>query len=350
MSARVLALGVVLALGGGCSSTAPRAPGPDESASLADPLVERARRVLGPLPAPASEDGRRVALGRRLFFDTRLSADGTIGCASCHLPERYGADGRARSRGARAESARNCPTVFNADGQLAQHWRGERASLEDEATRALVGPAFGLASLDEVARRLGALDGYREAFAAAFPADSAPLGAERFGDAVAAFERTLRTPAPLDAFMAGDVGALGARARAGLAAFLDLGCASCHGGPLLGGASFEKFGVVRDYRPLTGSSGADAGRLDVTGLAADRDVFKVPPLRNVTHTAPYFHDGSVASLEDAVRVMAAAQLGRELAPAEIEPIVAFLGALGGELPRGFSPEPVAALALPATSP
>ena len=343
------ALGVILALGVGCS---PGSRAPSASSQNTEPLVERARRVFGQLAPPAPEDPRRVALGRRLFFETRLSADGTIGCVSCHLPEHHGADARPRSRGARGESARNCPSVFYADGQVAQHWRGDRESLEDEAARALVGPAFGLGSLDEVARRLTGLDGYRQAFAAAFPGDLAPLGAERFGDAIAAFERTLRTPAPLDAFLAGDVRVLDGPARAGLAAFLDLGCASCHTGPLLGGASFEKFGVARDYRALTGSSGADAGRFDVTGLEADRDVFKVPPLRNVTHTAPYFHDGSVGSLAGAVRVMAAAQLGYDLAPTAIEPLVAFLGALGGELPRGFSapPEPIPALALPASAP
>ncbi|XYH95031.1 cytochrome-c peroxidase [Sorangium sp. So ce1128] len=312
------------------SSGAPRATGAA--------LVERARESFAPLGAAPREDARQVALGRTLFFETRVSADARTGCVTCHLPQRWGTDGLARSRGAFGrESPRNSPSVFNAGAQASQHWRGDRDSLEDEARRALLGPAaYGLASNSDAVARLNALEGYAEAFARAFPGDVTPVSVENWGAAIAAYQRTLVTPAPLDDFLSGKPAALSPAAQAGLASFLDLGCARCHRGALLGGGSLEKFGVVRDYRTLTHSATDDNGRFDVTHVERDRDVFKVAPLRNVAHTAPYFHDGSVASLHEAVEVMAAAQLGKNPAPDVVADIVAFLEALGGAVPPTFA--------------
>lgn len=319
----------------------PGGPAPPASSPGAPPagaaLVDRARGYFSALGAAPPQDPRQVALGRMLFFETRVSADAQVGCVTCHLPQRWGTDGLARSRGVFGrESPRNAPSVFNAGGQVAQHWRGDRDSLEDEARRALLGPAaYGLASSPEAVTRLNGIEGYAEAFAEAFPGDTAPVSVENWGAAIAAYQRTLVTPAPIDDFLSGNAAALSPAAQAGLTSFLDLGCAQCHRGALLGGGSFEKFGVTGDYRELTRSTISDSGRLDVTQAESDRDVFKVAPLRNVAHTAPYFHDGSVASLPEAVRVMAAAQLGKDLAPEVTADVVAFLEALSGEVPPTY---------------
>jgi cytochrome c peroxidase len=301
-------------------------------------LVERAREHFSPLGAAPQQDPDQVALGRMLFFETRVSADAQVGCVTCHLPEHWGTDALARSRGVFGrETPYNAPTVFNAGGQVLQHWRGDRESLEDEARRALLGPAaYGLASNADAVARINGLEGYPQAFARAFPGDAAPVNVENWGTAIAAYQRILVTPAPVDDFLSGNTAALSPPAQAGLTAFLDVGCARCHRGTLFGGGSLERFGAVRDYRPLTGSAAADHGRFDVTHAEHDRDVFKVAPLRNVAHTGPYFHDGSVASLPEAVQVMASSQLGEDLTPDMVANIVSFLEALSGEVPATFA--------------
>jgi cytochrome c peroxidase len=159
---------------------------------------------------------------------------------------------------------------------------------------------------------------------------------KNFAAAISAYERTLRTRAPFDAWIEGDAKALSATAKAGLAKFISVGCTACHNGPLLGGKLFQKFGLVEEYVKYTGSPKVDLGRFDITKDEDDQHFFKVPRLRNVAKTAPYFHDGSVAKLEDAVVIMAKVELGRELAPDETREIVAFLEALTGPVPEGFS--------------
>jgi cytochrome c peroxidase len=287
-------------------------------------------------PAP-KEDPAKVALGRRLFFETRLSADGKVGCVSCHQPALWGADGRALAVGTGGkENPRNSPTILDVSPQVAQHWRGDRESLEDQAAKSLLGPAsFGLPTQDAAMEKLEAF-GYGPAFKAAFAGEAQPLQVKNFAAALSAYERTLRTRAPLDAYLEGDATALSPAAKAGLAKFISTGCTACHNGPLVGGKVFQKFGVVEEYAKHTGSKKVDLGRLDVTKSEDDRFFFKVPRLRNVAKTAPYFHDGSVAKLEDAVAIMAKVQLGRTLAAGEAQEIVAFLEALTGPVPEGFS--------------
>lgn len=302
-------------------------------------LLARARATFGTLAAAPVEPPAQVALGRRLFFETRVSADGKVGCVSCHLPAKWGTDGLPRSRGVfERENPRNAPTVFNAAGQSSEHWRGERESVEDQARRALLGKAsFGLASDDDVLAHLRALPApYPDEFRRAFPGEQEPINVRNWGTAIGAYERTLVTPAPFDAFLNGDERALGTAARDGLAAFLDEGCAQCHDGPLLGGREFRKFGVLADYVPLTHSNPVDDGRFDVTKDESDRYVFKVAPLRNVARTAPYFHDGSVATLPGAVAIMAQAQLGARLSGTRTAAIVSFLETLTGPVPAAFS--------------
>lgn len=300
----------------------------------ADALRERAAAVLGVLPPPPRALGPAAALGRRLFFDPRLAADGRTACVACHLPERQGADGLRVSIDARGRpTRRNSPTVFNVDGQIAQRWLGDRETLAQQAEDSLTG-SLGWESREAAQARLRSLD-YQAAFRAAFPDDAEPVTTARLGDAIEAFEATLSTPAPFDAFLRGEA-PLAEDARRGLALFLDLGCVACHDGPAVGGRRLQRFGVVRPYAEATGSDPVDEGRHAVTGDEADRFVFKVPMLRNVAETAPYFHDGSVAELGQAIRVMADVQLGRQLPDADVAAIEAFLRSLTGAVPPQFS--------------
>ncbi|HET9652000.1 MAG TPA: cytochrome c peroxidase, partial [Usitatibacter sp.] len=238
-------------------------------------------------------------------------------------------------------------TVLNAALQVSAHWRGDRTGVEDQAIKALVGPpSFGNASFDAAVAKMKAIPGYAAMFRKAFPAEADPVTVQNWGKAIGAYERTLVTPSPFDDYLNGNVQALGEKARTGLAKFIETGCASCHNGVGVGGATYQKFGVVAEYWKETHSEPVDKGRFDVTNSPADMYVFKVPGLRNVAMTAPYFHDGSVGSLADAVRIMAKVQLGKELAPDDVQAIVAFLDSLTGRLPAEFQPAVLPAAEFP----
>lgn len=304
--------------------------------ALADEALRaRASTLFGTLEPPTASDAAQVALGRRLFFDTKISADGRTACVTCHLPDQWGADGRARSPDARGRlTSRNAQTIFNAVGQPALRWVGDRDTAADQAEGSLKG-SLGFATAAD-ALPLLRQRGYEAGFRAAFPDAAEPLSTASYGQALEAFQATLVTPGRFDAWLRGDDTALSAQAQQGLRTFIDTGCAGCHRGPRLGGEAFAKFGVVKDYWTETGSTDRDPGREAVTRNPADRHVFRVQMLRNVARTGPYFHDGSVADLREAVRVMAAVQLGRTLTPAETAAIAAFLESLTGDVPAGFS--------------
>jgi cytochrome c peroxidase len=271
-----------------------------------------------------------------LFWDARLSSDGKTACASCHFARDWGADRRRFSIDARgAATSRHSPTVFNAMSQPTLRWLGDRKSGADQAEGSLTG-SMGFASKQAGLELLAQLN-YLAAFRAAFPQDAEPLSARNYGRALEAYQATLTTPAPFDRFLAGEDGALTGQQMAGLRAFIAGGCAGCHGGPLLGGAMLQRFGVVREYWLETGSEKIDLGRYAMTKKEEDRYVFRVPMLRNVAKTAPYFHDGSVERLDRAVRVMAAVQLGRTLDDDTVSDIVAFLESLTGEIPTHYAP-------------
>jgi cytochrome c peroxidase len=306
-------------------------------------LRQQAASIFKPLPRDAGTaqypiTPTRVALGRALFFDPRVSLDGTVSCARCHQPALYGTDGLTKSIGVRSRgNPRNAPTILNAALELAAHWRGDRVSVEDQAKKALLGPpSFGEPDYATAMAKLAAIPGYEPLFRAAFPDAPKPVTADHWAEAIGAYERTLLTPAPFDAYLRGDDQVLGPDARAGLRTFMDIGCAGCHNGVDVGGGSFQKFGVVEPYWQATGSQPVDKGRFDVTKKPADLYVFKVPSLRNVAMTPPYFHDGSVATLPAAVRVMARVQLGKTLSEADVRHIVAFLDSLTGALPPSFA--------------
>jgi cytochrome c peroxidase len=309
-------------------------------------LVDEARKSLKPLPKdaatgefPVSTD--RVNLGRMLFFDPRISVDGTGSCMHCHQPALYGADALPKSRGVHDQlAARNAPTVFNAALQFKAHWDGVFDNVEQQAQKALLGPGFGNANHAAAMAKLKAIGGYGDLFRKAFPDQADPVTAENWGQAIGAYERTLLTPSRFDEFLSGKTDALTSAERGGLQTFIKQGCVDCHNGAGVGGAEFEKFGVVEDYWKQTHSQEIDKGRFNVTKKNDDLYVFKVPGLRNVAMTPPYFHDGSVNTLAEAVRIMGKVQIGTELSDKDTSAIVAFLGSLTGPMPENFANAPV----------
>lgn len=288
-------------------------------------------QALRPLPEPPALQPERVALGARLFADTRLSADHSQACVSCHRFDLGGADGLPVSIGILGrKGAINAPSVFNSGLNFVQFWDGRALTLQEQVAGPLHNPVEMGASWALVIERLDADESMREAFRRAYPDG---LTAANIADAIASFEQSLQTPdAPFDRFLRGDRDALDDLAQTGYQLFRDFGCISCHQGALLGGNMFQKFGVLGDYFVGRPQTEADLGRYNVTGRDEDRYVFKVPGLRNVALTAPYFHDGSVASLESAVAIMGRYQLGRDLAPDDVKAIVAFLHSLTGRIP------------------
>lgn len=290
--------------------------------------------VLETVPAEKLRDAD-VLLGQSLFWDKRLSGNGKIACASCHLAEDWGADRRRFSLDAKGKNtSRNSQTIFNAVLQPSLRWTGDRKSGAHQAERSLTG-SMGFSAAEDVVPLLKTL-GYPEAFKRAFAKDSDPVTPANYALALQAYEATLVTPVALDRYLGGNDDALDAKQKNGLKLFLSIGCADCHKGTLLGGVSFEKFGVVKDYWLATKSENKDVGRFEATKDEADRYKFRVSMLRNIGKTAPYFHDGSVKSLEEAVRIMASVQLGMDLSDADTSAIVTFLNSLTGEVPKNYT--------------
>ena len=307
-----------------------------ESVYADEQLRIQAATMFGRIEAVSAPATPEVELGRALFWDTRISADSKTACASCHPARDWGADRRRFSPDARgALTPRQSPTIFNSLTQPALRWLGDRKTFADQAEGSLTG-SMGFSTKDAGMERVRELQ-YEAAFRAAYPQDVNPVSPANYGRAIAAYEATLSTPAPLDRFIAGDDSALNADQQAGLRTFVATGCTGCHNGPLLGGKSFQKFGLVKDYWLETGSEKPDVGREAMTKKPEDRYVFRVPMLRNVAKTGPYFHDGSVDTLDRAVRVMAAVQLGKSLDDSTVASIVSFLESLTGEIPANYAP-------------
>ncbi len=301
-----------------------------------DKLRDEAKQAFGILKTSPSLDlgAADVTLGRALFWDERLSANGKVACASCHRDA--GADSRPFSLDARGKlTTRNSQTVFNAMLQPALRWVGDRKSGAHQAEKSLTG-SLGFAAPEAVTPLLKKLD-YESAFKSAFPADADPASPSNYAKALQAYQATLVTPAPLDRYLAGDDAALTPPQKIGLKVFMRVGCADCHKGPLLGGTSLKKFGVKSDYWSATRSEKQDAGLFDVSKDEADRYKFRVSMLRNIAKTGPYFHDGSVVELKEAVQVMAQVQLGARLSDANAASIVSFLESLTGDTPAHYSP-------------
>ena len=289
---------------------------PLNEASQREALQARAEQIFGALPSEVASETNpitepKVELGRMLYYEPRLSKNHDISCNSCHLLDAYGVDNEPTSPGHRGQrGGRNSPTVYNAALHLSQFWDGRAADVEEQAKGPILNPIeMAMPGEAEVVAVLESIPGYEPLFQQAFPDDSDPIRYDNIARAIGAFERRLVTPSRFDDFVAGDLDALNDAELAGLETFLDTGCTVCHMGPAIGGQLYQKLGLVHPYET------SDAGRYDVTGRDADRFFFKVPSLRNIAETHPYFHDGSIAELNEAVRLMAWHQLGRELSDA-----------------------------------
>ncbi len=327
-------------------------------------LLEEARRYFKPLPEVAESrenpvTPEKVELGKMLYYEPRLSKSGWISCNSCHNIATYGVDNLPTSIGHRWQlGPRNAPTTLNAALHTAQFWDGRAKDVEEQAKGPVLNPIeMAMDSPEAVVERLRSIPEYVELFKKAFPGEKDPLNYDNVAKAIAAFERTLMTPSRFDEFLKGDVNALTSKEKEGLKLFMEVGCASCHNGPAVGGNTFAKFGVVEAYWEATRdfvtldkpTMPMDVGKFAVTHRKEDLYVFKVPSLRNISRTYPYFHDGSVWNLEDAVQVMAKVQLGKELTEDQVDKIVAFLKALDGEIPKHALELPVLPPSTPKTS-
>ena len=295
--------------------------------TLAAPLAE----PIKPVPATLKQDPARAEIGRQLFSDTRLSGNGKVSCVSCHDPTKGGVDGRERSVGWSGKTTGvNAPTVLNAALNFRQFWNGRAASLEEQVDGVVQNPVEMGSKWDDVVVKIAREPKYRDAFAAAYKDGVTKVNIQ---NAIATYERTLITPnSRFDRFLLGDRNAITEEEKAGYVKFKQYGCIACHQGVNVGGNMFQKFGVMGDYFNQRGNrTDADMGRYLVTGDEGDKHVFKVPSLRNVALTAPYFHDGTAKTLEDAVDVMFRYQLGRVASKEDKAAIVKFLNTLTGEV-------------------
>jgi cytochrome c peroxidase len=272
-----------------------------------------------------------VALGRMLYYDARLSKTNQVSCNSCHPLDQYGTTPTSVSTGVHGQKGtRNAPSTYHAAGHFAQFWDGRAKTIEEQATMPILNEREMGMKAAEIVATLGGIEGYRQAFAKAFPGEAKPISFEHVGEAIGAFEHGLVTPARWDRYLRGERDALNAEEKAGAKLFANLGCIVCHTGPYVGGSMFEHVGARVPW-PTTN----DKGRSSVTGNHVDDMVFKVPSLRNVAKTAPYFHDGSAATLNEAVRMMAHHQLGVELEDDEARELEAWLGSLTGDIPTEY---------------
>ena len=280
-----------------------------------------------PVPQSLQQNPARAELGRRLFRDPRLSGNGRVSCASCHDLERAGSDGLQHSPGLHGRpTAVNTPTVLNAALNFRQFWDGRADTLEMQADQVMQNPDEMGGNWEDILRKLAADPAYKAPFAAAYRDGVTRANVQ---NAIATYQRTLITPnSRFDRYLRGEEDAINAAEKAGYAKFKQYGCVACHQGVNVGGNMFQKFGVMGDYFKARGKpTPADLGRFQVTKLETDKHVFKVPSLRNVVRTAPYFHDGSVNTLQEAVDIMFRYQLGRVASAEDKTSIILFLNTL-----------------------
>jgi cytochrome c peroxidase len=329
---------VIAALLGACSSQ----PAPAPAASAPPPAIEKDRlSAFAPLPAavPAASGAASadvITLGRMLYFEPRLSKSQTISCNSCHDLATYGVDNQPTSDGHKGQMGdRNSPSVYNAAAHFTQFWDGRAPDVEAQAKGPVLNPVeMAMPGEAKVVAVLKSMPEYVDLFKKAFPGDKQPITYDNMAKAIGAFERNLMTPSRWDALLNGDRAALTPEELVGLKTFLDTGCQACHNGAVLGGTSYQKLGAVKPFPGLS-----DPGRFKVTKSEADKGSFKVPSLRNVEKTGPYFHDGKEASLDKAVRDKAEYQLGKKLTDAEVQQIITFLKVLTGKIDPEYIKKP-----------
>jgi len=314
------------------------------SASAADPLRDQVKDLFEPIPqvAPAQPGNpatpEKLALGKMLYFDPRLSVSHNISCGTCHVIGMGGSDGRSTAIGHNWQrGGRKAPTVLNAVFNKAQFWDGRAADLKEQAGGPIVNPVEMGMTKEHAVEQLKGIPGYVDAFKKAFPGEADPIQYDNIGKAIAVFEATLLTPdAPFDRWLKGDDSALTQDQKQGLKIFVDKGCSNCHNGINVGGGMYAPFGVVQkpgwEFLPPD-----DRGRYEVTKTVSDDYVFKVPSLRNIELTAPYFHSGHAWDLKQAVAVMGVSQLGQKLDESDIDKVTEFLKSLTGRQPEVVLP-------------
>jgi cytochrome c peroxidase len=309
-------------------------------------LQAKSTAFFGQLPSSAPNEANpsseaKILLGYTLYFDNRLSKEGNISCNSCHDLATYGVDNLPTSPGDDGTLGdRNSPTVLNAALHISQFWDGREPDVEAQAGGPVLNPVE-MAMPDEayVMNRLKDIEGYQELFANAYPGEADPYTYQNLKNAIGVFERELITPSKFDKYQSGDVSALSSAEQKGLQTFIDQACITCHMGNLFGGAMYQKMGLFGNYAETIGSDHDDLGRFTITENENDKYLFKVPSLRNIEKTAPYFHDGAVESLSESVKIMGKLQLNKDLTDEQVAEIVTFLKALSGEVPEKYQTAP-----------
>lgn len=299
-------------------------------------LLASAQNYFAQLPqAESFANNPKAKLGKKLYYETALSVNGKLSCNSCHMLNKYGVDNESTSPGHEGKRGdRNSPTVYNAWFHIAQFWDGRAKDLAAQAKGPILNPIeMGIPDEATAVNNIKAVSGYDDLFKKAYPKSSNPITYDNIADAIANFESTLATPAPIDNYLAGNKNALSDLQKQGLNNFINAGCITCHTGAGFGGDKYHKFGLINGpYWQYTGSKNQDEGRSVITGNEGEKYYFKVPSLRNIAQTSPYFHDGSVDNLEDAVKIMAKTQLDKDLSEQQVKSIVSFLNSLTGEIP------------------
>ncbi|MBO5064272.1 cytochrome-c peroxidase [Campylobacter sp.] len=287
-------------------------------------------RMITPLPTSIPYDKEKAMLGKQLYMDTSLSKDGKVSCNTCHDLKRYGVDNEIFSIGADGvlDEPFNSPTTFNSVFNFVQFWDGKAKNLADQAKNPFINPKeMALKDEAEVVKRVEANAKYKASFDKIY----GEITMQNITDAIAEFEKTLITPnAPFDRYLNGDENAISSQAKRGWEAFKSNGCVACHQGQNIGGTMYQKIGIFEPY-----PNQENLGRYEITKIESDKMVFKVPSLRNVAKTAPYYHDGSIPTLDVCVQFMAYYQLGRFLDQQTVDDIVAFLESLTGEFNEQF---------------
>jgi cytochrome c peroxidase len=344
MKVNILLLSIsVLAL----SACGPYEPEPLKKAKVNDSkLIAQANSIFGVLPEsapneanPSSEE--KILLGHHLYFDNLLSLQQTQSCNTCHDLATYGVDRLPTSKGDNGGFGdRNSPTVLNAALHMTQFWDGREPDVEAQAGGPILNPVeMAMPSEEELIARLESNPTYQDLFKAAYPEQENPFTYTNVRLAIADFERQLLTPARFDAYLQKDSTALTELEKTGLSTFINEGCITCHSGPLLGGNMYQKFGLFGNYWEYTNSEEHDEGRFTVTQSEGDRYMFKVPSMRNIAETYPYFHDGSVKDLKEAIRIMGKLQLNKELTEEQVLALEAFLKSLTGTVPESYQKAP-----------
>ncbi len=294
-----------------------------------------------PIAVSDSANEKLILLGQHLYFDKQLSKKQNISCNSCHNLETYGVDNAPTSEGDEGKfGGRNSPTTLNAFFHSTQFWDGRAKDVEQQSGMPILNPIeMNIPTEGFLIKRLQNSPMYIKLFSEAFPNEKQPITYENLKKAIGAFERQLATPSKFDDYLKGNKEALSESEKKGLVTFITTGCVTCHNGVVLGGTMFQKFGIYGNYWNFTKSKNIDEGKFQVTNSDADKYVFKVPSLRNIEKTFPYFHDGSVQKLEDAIKIMAKLQLNKDLSQEEITNIAIFLKTLTADIPQQYKTAP-----------